>query len=408
MLAYLAAVTQRSTMGAVSIEATHRFSTTAEQLASLAVWQIAVYAAMQIPVGILLDRYGAKKLLVLGAVVMATGQVFVAISTSLGVAVFGRILVGLGDAFTFISLIRLINGWYTGKKASLLQQWLGNAGQLGQVVSAIPFAALAGTSGWTAAFLTFASASGAVAVLAVFFIQDDRDPTQHHYSKRTIREGFIQVRQSMKRPAVRLAFWTHFSTQSVGTVFVLLWGLPFLVSGQGVDKGIAHVMLSSFVFIGIAAGLFYGWVCSARPDLRTPVVITMATAVCLAWFTVILAPGPAPPWLLWLLIGTMAVAGPASMIAFDYSREHVAKGELGTANGFVNIGGFLATFIMMFMIGILLDLHYSLTSQSSALYGLDGFRFAMPVQLLVIGVGIFFNLREAKLLRLEAKTASLG
>ena len=102
-------------MGVASIAADDRFGLTAAQLSTLTVFQLIVYAAMQIPVGILLDRWGSRRLIATGAIIMALGQFVVAISVELGTAVLGRMLVGLGDAFTFISLIRLINGWYSGR-----------------------------------------------------------------------------------------------------------------------------------------------------------------------------------------------------------------------------------------------------------------------------------------------------
>jgi len=139
VLAYISAVTQRSTMGIASLVATSRFHTTAEQLSTLAVAQLVVYAAMQIPVGLLLDRFGARLLLTVGAISMALGQYVVAFAPNLETAVAGRMLVGFGDAFTFISMIRLINGWYQGKRASQLQQWMGNGGQIGQIVSGAAF-----------------------------------------------------------------------------------------------------------------------------------------------------------------------------------------------------------------------------------------------------------------------------
>ena len=115
-LAYLVAVTQRTTMGSVALDAAERFETTARELSSLAVLQLIFYAGMQIPVGILLDRFGSRKLLTAGAILMAAGQFLVAASETLPGAVVGRILVGIGDACTFISMMRLSNSWFTGKR----------------------------------------------------------------------------------------------------------------------------------------------------------------------------------------------------------------------------------------------------------------------------------------------------
>ena len=139
-LAYLMTVTNRSSMGVASLLASERFDVAATSLSTLAVAQLVVYAVMQIPVGILLDRFGSKSMLVFGTLVMTLGQYLVSISEQLGLAVVGRMFVGLGDAFVFISVIRLVNGWFVGARATRIQQLVTNTGQLGQAVSAIPFA----------------------------------------------------------------------------------------------------------------------------------------------------------------------------------------------------------------------------------------------------------------------------
>ena len=88
-------------MGSVALDAAHRFETTAQQLSSLAVLQLVFYAGMQIPVGVLLDRFGSRRILAIGALVMAIGQVAVALSETLSSAVFGR--AWLADATTLIA-----------------------------------------------------------------------------------------------------------------------------------------------------------------------------------------------------------------------------------------------------------------------------------------------------------------
>ncbi|MEY2945390.1 MAG: hypothetical protein RL243_132, partial [Actinomycetota bacterium] len=179
-------------MGIASLVATDRFQTTAEQLSTLAVAQLIVYAAMQIPVGLLLDRYGARVLLTIGALSMAAGQYTVAFAPNLGVAVVGRMLVGFGDAFTFISMIRLINGWYTGKRASQLQQWLGNGGQIGQIVSAIPFAYLLHLDGWTTSFSVWATIALILAVASWVLIADEPNPVKHERLNLGERLGLLR------------------------------------------------------------------------------------------------------------------------------------------------------------------------------------------------------------------------
>lgn len=399
-LTYLIAVTQRSTMGAASLAAAERFHTNAEQLASLAVLQISVYAVMQVPVGFLLDRFGARILLIVGALTMGSGQLLVAFSETLGQAIAGRVLVGLGDAFTFISFIRVINGWYSGRRASQLQQWLANLGQLGQVLSAFPFAAFLALTGWQSAFLGVSAASLLAAVLVFVAVQNERSPTRESPRRLNMSNIREQFTLNLRSAGTRFAFWVHFSTQSAATVFVLLWGFPFLERAEGLSNPVSAALISSMVFIGMVTGLLFGWICGAHPHLRYPLVMGVSFSIVLAWSVVLVWPGVAPLWLLIVLVAVIGGAGPASMIAFDFSREYTPIQRLGSANGIVNIGGFLATLVTMYLVGVALDLiqHTNVTQGGGDLYALDSFRIALWIQVAMVLAGMLGLRREHKLL----------
>mgnify|MGYP000700474102 CR=1 FL=1 len=401
VLAYILAVSQRSSMGVAALDATERFHTNAEQLATLAAAQLFVYAAMQIPVGILLDRFGPRVLLTAGAAAMAVGQFIVAFSTELGWAITGRMFVGFGDAFTFISMIRLINGWYVGKKASQLQQWMGNGGQLGQIVSAVPFAFLLHQTSWQSAFTTMAATSALIAVCVFFVVHDDREPMEHSNGV-TLRTALRNLREQVALPSTKMSFWIHFSTMSASSMFILLWGIPYMVSAQGLERPLALGLLSSFVFIGFASGLVFAQICGHRPDWRHRTLVIMILSILGSWGFMLLWPDHVPLWVLMVMVFCLGSAGPSSMIAFDYSKEFVPKEKLGATNGFINIGGFSAIFIMMWLIGLVLDGYYLLfntVEHPQPLYSIDGFRVAFCVVLLVVGFGLWRYLANARLVR---------
>lgn len=404
-IAYISAVTQRSTMGIASLVATERFHTTAEQLSTLAVAQLMVYAVMQIPVGLLVDRFGPRLLLSVGALSMALGQYVVAFAPTLSVAVAGRMFVGFGDAFTFVSMIRLVNGWYSGKRASQLQQWLGNGGQAGQIISAIPFSALLHLSGWQTSFSVWGTIALIIGVVGWILIVDE--PVKRPKSSITLREQLALLRDSVRLSSTRMAFWVHFSTQSSTTVIVLLWGVPFLEQAEGLARPIVVGILSSFVIIGFIFGLVFGQLTAHRPQWRRAGLTATATTMLASWVALLVYPGPAPLWLIFIWVLFVSTNAPASMVAFDYTREFVPKRELGAANGFVNIGGFLATFSMMFIVGVVLDLHYALVGKAAGqqLYSLEGFHWAFIAVPLVIGFGfVRYLVNERK----TANSVNLG
>ena len=382
-------------MVVASLDATERFNTTAAQLSSLAVLQLVVYASMQIPVGIALDKFGPRIMLGCGALIMAAGQLIVAFAPGLEWAVVGRMLVGMGDAFTFISMIRMVNNWLTGKAAALAQQWLATIGQLGQIVSAIPFAAGLAVYGWTSAFSALA-VSGLVAGVFVFIAALD-SPQGRVKSQSNFADVVAALRINFNRSPVKAAFWTHFLTQSSGNVFALLWGVPFLVEANGKSPAFASGMLTLFVITNAAMGPVVGFLTARYQGQRHVLVLASGFSILAIWAIALFVPSPLPDFLVVLLVIVLGFGGPVSMVAFDYSRSYVSNRELGAANGFINIGGFLAALLMIGAIGLALDAQRAVNPEV-ALYDAGHFKLALCVQFAVIGFGLWrFGVANRKL-----------
>ncbi|PPH89944.1 nitrate/nitrite transporter [Rathayibacter sp. AY1D3] len=387
--AYLVAVLDRTTLGVAGVDAAERFGVAAAVLSSLAVVQLIVYAGMQIPVGILIDRFGPRTLILSGTALMMAGQVVVAIAPGIGVAIVGRILLGAGDAAIFTSVIRLTVTWFSGPIVPQLSQWIGNIGQVGQILSALPFAAILHTFGWEPAFLS-AAGLGAVSFLGVLLMVADVPPRTEPITvvPPTLRATIAQLGVSLRRPGTQLGFWSHFVTQSSGTVFTLLWGYPFLVYAIGLPPTVAAPTLTIVVIAGIVVGPVLGVLTARHPMRRSNLVLGIVSAMAVAWTVVLLWPGIPPYWLVVLLLIVVGAGGPGSMIGFDFARTFNPSRSLGAANGVVNVGGFLASFTMMFAIGLILDALAGPGASSEQTYSLEHFRLAWCVQYVVVGAGV--------------------
>jgi MFS family permease len=396
--AYIVGVMQRSSLGVAGVSATERFDIQAAALSTLAVVQIIVYTALQIPVGVILDRIGPKPLIVAGAAVMALGQLLMAIAPGFGLAVAARILVGLGDAFTFISMQRVVAAWFSGRRAPLVSQLLATTGTLGQVLSAVPFALLLHAAGWTPTFLSAASVSVLACIVAVVLLS-----SQPSESTRAIPlptgKALHQLREALARPGTQLGFWSHFVTQSSGTVFTLLWGVPFLSVGLGYGQADASALLTVIVGTALVSGPILGVLTARYPHRRSNIVLGIVAALGIAWAIVLAWPGVPPLWIIIALLIVIGVGGPGSVIGFDFARTFNPARSLGSANGIVNVGGFLASFVMMLLIGIVLDVLDSLhggAGNPTTLYRLDSFRIAFLVQYLIVGIGVGFLVRARR------------
>jgi sugar phosphate permease len=393
VFAYLVAVMQRSSLGVAGVDATERFDIQAAALSSLAVVQLIVYAALQIPVGVVLDRIGPRYLIAGGALLMFAGQTTLALAPTLGVAVLGRILVGAGDAMTFISVSRVIASWFSGRRLPLLTQLMGAVGQFGQVLSAIPFSLLLHGLGWEPAFLSAAAMSVLAGVFVLLVVSNTPVGTAQIERVGGWPAALRQLRESLARPGTQLGFWSHFILQSPGTVFTLLWGFPFLSIGLGYGAATASLLLTLIVAIAVVAGPILGILTARYPYRRSNIVLGIVSAMGIAWSAVLLWPGQPPLWLILVLLTALSIGGPGSMIGFDFARTFNPARSLGSASGVVNVGGFLASFVMMLLIGIALDLIDRAgggTGVPAELYSLESFRTAFLVQFPVVGIGVLF------------------
>jgi sugar phosphate permease len=393
MFAYVIAVMQRTSLGVAGVDASSRFDVSASLLSSLTVIQLIVYAALQVPVGVVLDRFGPKTLIATGALLMLLGQVMLALAPSIGFAIFGRILVGAGDAMTFISVIRLLASWFSGRILPQLSQWTGNIGALGQVLSAIPLSFVLHSFGWEPAFLTAAALSTIAFILVIALLSNGRAPSLTGASPTSWRGALRQLRESMARPGTQLGFWSHFVTQSSGTVFTLLWGFPFLTGALGYSRADASLLLALIVVAGVVSGPVLGLLSARFPMRRSNLVLMIVAMMGVSWTVVLTWRGIPPLWMIIVLIVTIGIGGPGSLIGFDFARTFNPLRSLGSANGVVNVGGFLASFVMVFLIGFVLDLLNNArvaAGQPSDLFSWDSFRIAFCVQYLVVGTGVIF------------------
>ncbi|GEA88269.1 MFS transporter [Cellulomonas cellasea] len=373
LAAYVVAVLNRSSLGVAGLETTERFDVGASLLATFAVAQLVVYAGLQIPVGVLLDRLGPRLLIAGGAVLMGLGQLVLALATEVPGALLGRVLVGAGDAMTFVSVIRLIPAWFPVRRVPLLTQVTGAVGQLGQILSAVPLVLVLHGRGWGAAFGSLAVLGLAAALVVASLVRDSPDDAGRTHRRR--RPGAAgertaaevlraraprpadggALRAVVREPGVWLGFWVHFLTPFSSQVVVLLWGFSFFVEGQGRTTGEASALLSVNVVAAIVSGPLLGELAARRPGRRTGTALVIAVAVALAWVAVLGPPGSRPLGVLVAFSVVVAVGGPASLIGFDVARSCVTPARLGTATGLVNTGGFVAALASMLAIGVALD-----------------------------------------------------
>jgi MFS family permease len=366
----------------------------------LAVVQIALYAGMQVPAGTMLDRWGPARVIIAGSFVMAVGQALMAFAPGFGWAIVARALIGAGDAPIFIAVARLVTIHFPPRRVPVMVQLTGLIGQTGQLVSAIPLAYVLHRSGWSPAFASLA-VLGAVTAAVVWWALV-RPAAATELSERLPAASVTDaLKTHWNTHGVRLGFWSHFLGPFSANTIALLWGVPYFTTAQGLSKAQASLLLTCMVLANIAVAPFIGVLTAKHPMRRSWLVFGAAVVTALAWVALLLPTTPRPLWQLITFVIVIGAGGPMSLVGMDFARSFAVAHKAGSASGFVNMGGFIATIMSVLLVGVVLQV---VAPHGASIYTLGQYRIAFASLAVpwVIGVmGVYLSRRDTRAIMAE-------
>ncbi len=258
---YVLAVFHRTSLGVAGPEAQLRLGLSASQLGTFVMLQLGMYAVMQVPTGILVDRFGPRRMLLAATTVMGCAQLLFAVVDTYPLALLARGLLGVGDAMTYVSVLRLAAGWFPARRYPVITSLTGLLGAMGNLIATLPLTGLLHSVGWGPTFavagllsLAYAGLLLRKATAAPFQEMEEVAATGPVQGRRVLDE----VRQAWRMPAGRLGFWVHLTTMAAPVVFGALWGYPYLTQGLGYRPALASALLMELVVVGLVANMTIG------------------------------------------------------------------------------------------------------------------------------------------------------
>src|SRR6202035_949101 len=245
--------------------------------------------------------------------------------------------------------------------------------------------------GWATAYTSVAALGLLSIALTLSLVHDTPQGAIVRDEKTNLRATLSNVKIVWLRPGTRLGFFTHMGTQFSVTVFALMWGVRYLTAAQGIATDAAGALLSVSVVTAILAGVVIGILTARYPMRRSWMVLAIIASNALIWTVVLALPAQSPLWLLVVLVVVISVGGPGSMVGFDFARTFNPRATLGTAQGMVNMGGFLASLLVMQAMGLIIG--------AVGGYSFASFRIAWTVQYAVWAlavVGVLIARRKAR------------
>lgn len=368
------------------------FQTSAEQLGMVAAYYYYAYAFMQIPVGLLMDRFGPRVLLTIAAALCALGCVIFGNASVLWMAKCGRFVMGMGGAFAVVGCLKLASLWFPVNRFAFLTGIMVAVGMMGSAFGQAPIAKVVTMIGWRQTVL-LSAVTGLILSVIIWFVVADKPYDDSAAASQRSRLSFIDGLKHNLAMLVQVASMPQAWIVALyaglmfvpTTAFGQLWGVPYFVERFQIDKISAGGMVSMIFFGWAVGGPLYGWISDKINRRKAP--MGFAALSTLAVMSAILYM-PASPLIMKGLMFLLGACSSGFILAFSIVREINLPLLTGTAIGFINTLNNASGALAQPVVGMLLDKQWNgeTLSNGGAFYSVDMFNSALlflPVCILV-------------------------
>ena len=350
----------RTAPAAIAGELTQAFAISGAVLGTLAATYFYVYTLLQVPVGVLADTLGPRRILAAGSLIAGAGSLAFALAPTWEIAAVGRTLVGVGVAVAFIAILKLNAVWFPANRFATLNGVTMFAGNLGAVIAGAPLAWVVTQTSWRVVFVVLAGLSIALGVATWWKVRD-----------RPEQMGFVAVHapglpnaevpahwlralgRVLANPATWPPFFVNVGIGGSYLAFAGLWAVPYLVETYGLSR-VTAAQHASLLLLGVAFGAMVVGVVSDRVGSRRGVMRVYAFLYALSWLPWIgHVRWPVAATLAWFFL--MGALIPGFTLSWTVAKEVNRPEHSGIATSVVNLGIFLGTGILQPLIGRILD-----------------------------------------------------
>ena len=320
------------------------FSITATSFGTLSASYFYAYAPMQIPVGILMDRFGAQKLLAFASLTCAVGTFLFAISHALGLAKIGRLLMGAGSSFGFVGMVYVCSNWFPSKRLALLVGLGNSIGMLGALGAEGPLCSLVEKLGWRPT-VQILSVAGAFLFVTFYILMKLRpqNPTPHLKAQSLTVILIKHLKPVCSNYKIYLNAIVALLFYSTTAGFASLWGTPFIAQKYGMEKSLAGYIVS-MTFLGWIVGAPLIGSISDRFKVRKPFLLTGILLTGITLFPVICLDN-LPIWTLFMLLFFVGIFSSPQLLnlplAIELNPKQAKGGSIALTNFIVSSGSLM-------------------------------------------------------------------
>ena len=373
------AFVQRVSPSIMTSELMSDFAVGGAALGSLSAFYFYAYASIQLPVGMLTDHFGPRKLMSFAAALCALASVGFSFSDSVLTASLGRALIGGTVAFGFVGTLAIAGYWFKPAQYALLAGLLQTVGMGGAIFGQAPLRQMVESLGWRGTILVLALVALVIAVLLFWLVPLRSSEQKQLRAQHGILKGLKAVTIN---PQTWICSLIGFGMAATMLAFGGLWGVPWLNNVHGYTTTEAAAV-TSMLFVGWA---IFSPICGWASDRmgRRNIILMAGSIIAVIALTVLVFYTPGYTPLLMLLIFIAGAGGSAMTVCFGSVKELNNVNYNSTSLGLMNMCVVGSGAVMQPLIGWLLDLNWSGEMLAGArIYSASNYTLAFSSLLLV-------------------------
>jgi MFS family permease len=363
------------------------------------------YVPMQLPVGLMMDRFGPRRLLTVACFICVVGSFMFAGTNLFSVAGTGRLLVGVGSAFAYVGVLKLATIWLSEDKLAMVAGLTAALGTVGAMFGDNVLGGMVDTVGWQQAINYTAVAGIVLMVILWFFIHDHKRDHESGGTIDSFKKNLIDLGIILREKQIWINGLYGCLVYLPTTIFAELWGIPYFTHAHGLspaDAGFAN----SVLFFGFMLGAPTMGFISDKIKRRKAPMLFGAVGAAIVMSMILYIPG-LNTHTLYGLVFLLGLLYSAQAIVFAVGRELSPNEAAGTAIALTNMIVMIGAMFLQPLVGRLLDwsFHLHQTTVTTALsvekmqklYSAVDYQFAMsiiPAGIVIAAILVAFFIRE--------------
>lgn len=375
---------QRVAPSVMTDELMRAFDVGAGVLGTLSAFYFYAYATMQMPIGVLMDRFGPRRLLSGAMALTLIGCLAFAYAEDLVLASIGRLLIGAAVAFGYVGSMTIAATWFPAARFTLLVGILQSVGMAGAITGQAPLSFLVSATGWQETILIL-GIIGAVLAVLIFFVVEEIPKSS--IKTDGLSEDRADFREVLTNPQSWLCLIIGFTLTAPMLAFAGLWAVPWLTSVYGFDRTDGAATASLIFFAWALVGPFLG-IATEKLGRRKPLIFGGLTCSAIGLAVLFFIPD-LPSWSLAPLFMLVGAGGCTMILTFTLVREVNRPANSGAALGFVNMGVVASGALFQTLIGVMLDRSWDGALENGVrIYAASAYTEAFSIFVIASTVGI--------------------